>query len=240
MGDAATVVDIRFERFERADALVGPVQPRPVELTRIHDTSTQIEEIGSACRVSAVPNPVGPADGCVDRVRTRKPANNKPSTMRRLTEKEVVGLSEVGPGLADLVRQAYLYWSVDDIHSGLRSENSDGLCLPATIGLRPDGRKERVAIGDGYRDSEALWRELLLDLKARVLQDGRCLQSTMEFWAALEEVFPATRGQRCRFHKMGNVLNALLQSLPGRTKADLRPIWMVATRAGAHAAYRRK
>lgn len=34
----------------------------------------------------------------------------------------------------------------------------------------------------------------------------------MGFWAALEEVFPATRGQRCWFHKMGNVMNALPKS----------------------------
>src|SRR5260370_17625098 len=61
----------------------------------------------------------------------------------------------------------------------------------------------------------------------------------MGFWAALEEVFPATRGQRCWFHKMGNVLNALPKSQQGRAKADLQAIWMAATRAEAYAAFDR-
>jgi putative transposase len=99
-----------------------------------------------------------------------------------------------------------VYWWVDEINTGLRSKNSDGQCLLVIIGARPDGRKERVAIGDGYRESKASWQDLLLDLKARGLQDGPLLavgDGAMDFWAALEEVFPATRGQRCWFHKMG-------------------------------------
>jgi len=32
------------------------------------------------------------------------------------------------------------------------------------------------------------------------------------FWAALRDVFPATREQRCWFHKIANVLNALPKS----------------------------
>jgi len=35
------------------------------------------------------------------------------------------------------------------------------------IGVTPDGRKERVAIGDGYRESKDAWKEILLGLKAR-------------------------------------------------------------------------
>jgi len=67
----------------------------------------------------------------------------------------------------------------------------------------PDGSKERVAIGDGYRETKASWLELLLDLKTRGLQAGPLLavgDGAMGFGAALEEVFPVTRGQRCWFH----------------------------------------
>jgi putative transposase len=42
-----------------------------------------------------------------------------------------------------------VYWWVDGVHTGLRSENSDGQCLLVIIRVRLDGRKERVAIGDG-------------------------------------------------------------------------------------------
>ncbi|MGF6605188.1 transposase-like protein [Paraburkholderia sp. WSM4175] len=81
-----------------------------------------------------------------------------------------------------------------------------------------------------------------LDLKSRGLQAGPLLtvgDGAMGFWAALEEVFPATRGQRCWFHKMGNVLNVLPKSQQGRAKADLQAIWMAATRADAYAAFDR-
>ena len=51
----------------------------------------------------------------------------------------------------NLSKSRYVYWWVEGIHRGLRSENSDGPCLLVIIGVRPDGRKERVSIGDGYR-----------------------------------------------------------------------------------------
>ena len=139
----------------------------------------------------------------------------------------------------DLSRSRYVYWWADGIHTGLRSEHSDGQCLLVIVGVTPDGRKERVAISDGYRESKASWEELLLDLKRRGLQSGPLLavgDGAMGFWAAMEEVFPQTAHQRCWFHKMGNVLNALPKSQQARAKADLQAIWMAATREEAQAA----
>ena len=48
----------------------------------------------------------------------------------------------------------YVYWWTDGIHTGLRSEHSDGQCLLAIIGVTPEGTKERVAIGDDCRESK--------------------------------------------------------------------------------------
>lgn len=140
----------------------------------------------------------------------------------------------------DLSRSRYVYWWADGIHTGLRSEHSDGQCLLVIVGVTPDGRKERVAIGDGYRESKESWKDLLLDLKQRGLQAGPLLavgDGAMGFWAAIEEVFPQTKHQRCWFHKMGNVLNALPKSQHGRAKADMQAIWMAPTRDEAHAAF---
>lgn len=140
----------------------------------------------------------------------------------------------------DLSTARYVYWWVDGIHTGLRAEGSEGQCLLVIIGVTPEGRKERVAIDDGLRESKESWQALLLDLKARGLQHGPLLavgDGAMGFWAALEEVFPDTQGQRCWFHKMGNVLNALPKSQYGRAKNDLHAIWMAPTRKEAHAAF---
>lgn len=143
----------------------------------------------------------------------------------------------------DLSTAHYVYWWVDGIHTGLRAEESaDGQCLLVIIGVTPDGRKERVVINDGLRESKASWRELLLDLKARGLQHGPLLavgDGAMGFWAALDEIFPATRAQRCWFHKMGNVLNALPKSQHARARSGLQEIWMAATRAEALTAFER-
>lgn len=133
----------------------------------------------------------------------------------------------------DLSLSRYVYWWADGIHTGLRSEHSDGQCLLVIVGVTPDGRKERVAIGDGYRESKESWKDILLDLKRRGLQAGPLLavgDGAMGFWAAMEEVFPQTGHQRCWFHKMGNVLNALPKSQHARAKADMQAIWMAATR----------
>ena len=140
----------------------------------------------------------------------------------------------------DLSQARYVYWWADGIHTGLRSEQSGGQCLLVIIGVTPEGRKERVVIGDGYRESKESWKEILLDLKGRGLQAGPLLATgdgAMGFWAALEEVFPATRAQRCWFHKMGNVMNALPASQQAKAKAGLQAIWMAATRAEAHKAF---
>jgi transposase-like protein len=45
------------------------------------------------------------------------------------------------------------------------------------------------------------------------------------FWAAVREVFPQTREQRCWFHKMANVLNALPKSAQPGAKAALAEIY---------------
>ena len=139
----------------------------------------------------------------------------------------------------DLSLSRYVYWWADGIHTGLRSEHSDGQCLLVIVGVTPEGTKERVAIGDGYRESKESWKDLLLDLKQRGLQSGPLLAAgdgAMGFWAALEEVFPQTSHQRCWFHKMGNALNALPKSLQARAKADMQAIWMASTRDDSRAA----
>ena len=45
------------------------------------------------------------------------------------------------------------------------------------------------------------------------------------FWAAIGEVFPTTRAQRCWFHKTGNVLAALPKSAHPGAKKALAEIW---------------
>lgn len=50
----------------------------------------------------------------------------------------------------DLSSSRWVYWWADGIHTGVRSDDSDGQCMLVIIGVRPEGTKERVAIRDGY------------------------------------------------------------------------------------------
>lgn len=142
----------------------------------------------------------------------------------------------------DLSACRYAYWWADGVHTSLRGESVDHQCLLTIVGVRADGVKELVALSDGIRESTDSWRELLLELKSRGLAAGPLLAAgdgAMGFWAALDEVYPGTRHQRCWVHKTANVLNALPKGLQPRAKAQLHEIWMAATRDEALLAFDR-
>ncbi|MEX3557222.1 MAG: transposase [Burkholderia sp.] len=105
----------------------------------------------------------------------------------------------------DLSSVRWVYWWADGIHTGVRSDDSDGQRLLAIIGVTLEGEKGRVAIGDGYWESKESWCERLLHLKKRGLPAGpllACGDGAMGFGSAMEEGFPQTKHQRCWFHKM--------------------------------------
>jgi transposase-like protein len=126
----------------------------------------------------------------------------------------------------DLSGVDYVYLWVDGIHVNIRLEEHK-LCLLVMIGVRADGRKELVALTDGYRESTESWADLLRDCKRRgmrapVLAVG---DGALGFWVALGEVFPQTRAQRCWFHKIANVLGVLPKSAHPGAKKALAEIW---------------
>ena len=120
----------------------------------------------------------------------------------------------------------YVYCWVDGIHLKVRLEQ-DKVCLLVMIGVRTDGRKELIALADGFRESTESWADLLRSCKRRgmtapVLAVG---DGALGFWKALREVFPETREQRCWWHKMANVLAALPKSAQHGAKAALAEIY---------------
>ena len=120
----------------------------------------------------------------------------------------------------------YVYVWVDGIHLKVRLAQ-DKVCLLVMLGVRADGKKELVALADGFRESSESWADLLRSCKRRgmgapVLAVG---DGALGFWKALREVFPQTREQRCWFHVGGNVLAALPKSAHPGAKAALAEIY---------------
>ena len=125
----------------------------------------------------------------------------------------------------DLSERDYVYVWADGVHFRVRLEQAR-LCCLVMVGVRADGTKELVAVADGERESADSWAELLRDLRRRGMRapvvavgDG-----ALGLWAALRDVFPATRHQRDWIHKVANVLNALPKSVQAGARKALAEI----------------
>jgi len=133
----------------------------------------------------------------------------------------------------------YVYVWADGVHFNIRLEE-DRLCILVLMGATEDGRKELIAVADGYRESEQSWKSLLLDVKARGLVVDPKLATgdgALGFWKALPQVYPSTREQRCWVHKTANVLDKLPKRLQPEAKDKIHQIWMAPTKVDADKAF---
>ena len=138
----------------------------------------------------------------------------------------------------DLSNKRYVYWWADGIYSKVRLD--DRLCLLVIIGVTEHGKKELVAVEDGYRESEASWMELLNGLRSRGLQIEPKLavgDGALGFWNAIAKAYPTTKHQRCWVHKTANVLKSLPKSVQPKVKSALQDIWMAETQKEATKAF---
>jgi putative transposase len=125
----------------------------------------------------------------------------------------------------DLTDRDYVYVWADGVHFRVRLEQAR-LCCLVIVGVRADGTKELVAVADGERESTQSWAEVLRDLRRRGMRapvvavgDG-----ALGLWAALGEVFPATRHQRDWVHKAANVLGCLPKAVHAGARKALAEI----------------
>jgi putative transposase len=142
----------------------------------------------------------------------------------------------------DLSTRRYVYLWADGVYFTPRLEH-DRQCLLVLIGADASGRKELLAIEDGFRESAQSWRELLLRLRD---ENGLTLDpelatgdGALGFWQALHQVWPRTRQQRCWVHKTADVLNKLPPSPQGKAKRDLHAIYEAENRQAAEEAFDR-
>jgi len=138
-----------------------------------------------------------------------------------------------------LAGKRYVYVWADGVHFNIRLEEGRQ-CILVLMGATADGRKELIAVADGYRESEQSWKELLLDVKARGLEIEPSLavgDGALGFWKAVRQVWPSTRGQRCWVHKSANVLDKLPKGVQPKAKAALHDIYEAEARAKAEKAF---
>jgi transposase-like protein len=160
-------------------------------------------------------------------------AGLSPASVVRLTEQWQEERKEFTE--RELSEKDYVYVWVDGIHTKVRLGRDERLCCLVMIGARIDGKKELVALQDGYRESEESWAELLRDLKKRgmrapVLAVG---DGALGFWKAARDVFPETDHQRDWVHKTANALDALPKRVHGRAKKAIKEITEAENKAEA-------
>ena len=139
----------------------------------------------------------------------------------------------------DLSGKVYVYLWADGIHFNVRLDDERS-CILVLIAATEDGRKELLAVHDGYRESKLSWLEILRDLKGRGLSQLPALATgdgALGFWAAAAEQFPSTRRQRCWVHKTANILDKMPRSVQGKAKQHIHEMYMAETKEQALKAY---
>jgi putative transposase len=139
----------------------------------------------------------------------------------------------------DLSEKNYVYIWVDGIHFNVRLDDERS-CILVIIGATKDGKKELLAVSDGYRESKDSWLEILREVKARGLKtlpkvatgDG-----ALGFWAAAAEEFSSTRRQRCWVHKTANILDKMPKGVQSRAKTRIHDMYQAETKEDALKAY---
>jgi putative transposase len=140
----------------------------------------------------------------------------------------------------DLGDKEYVYLWVDGVYMQARME-SEKNCMLVIMGADSSGKKELIALDDGFRESKESWKNLLLNLKERgfkctpriAVGDG-----ALGFWGALTEIFPQTVHQRCWVHKTCNLLDKLPKSEQEKAKKMIHDIYLAATYENALKAWK--
>lgn len=131
-------------------------------------------------------------------------------------------------------RYAYIWFDGIYVGCGQEREKTVLLCV---LGAREDGTKELLALEEGYRESTASWQGVLRSLRERGMAPALVGigDGGLGAWAALSEVFPNTRHQRCWNHRAMNVQDQLPKRLQGEARNELRALWEAPTRAECEA-----
>jgi transposase-like protein len=151
-------------------------------------------------------------------------AGLSPAVITRLTE-TWKGEQRAFPQ-RDLSGVDYVYLWADGIHVNIRLEEHK-LCLLVLIGVRADGRKELIALADGYRESAESWADLLRGCARRGMR-ARSWPSAMGRWVSgmrCGKSSPRPGRAAAGSTRPPNVMAALPKSAHPGAKKALAEIW---------------
>lgn len=118
----------------------------------------------------------------------------------------------------------YIYADGVYLSAGIAEEKA---CLLVIIGVDELGEKHILGLQQGFRESKESWKELLMDLKNRGMNEPALAMADggLGFWAALPEVWNQTKEQLCWLHKtrayLGQIAESRAERSGGKTASDL-------------------
>jgi transposase-like protein len=155
-----------------------------------------------------------------------------PASIERLRVKWQVEYEEWARRSLEDRELVYLWADGIYVRAGLEREKA---CLLVVIGAMSDGTKEVLAVVPGYRESKESWLGVFRDLRDRGLEAPKLLAADgiAGLWAAVGELWPHLREQRCWNHKIVNVLDQLPRKLQAVARETLCAIPYATTRREA-------
>lgn len=177
-------------------------------------------------------------DGILSKLFGDEGNGTSPATVSRFVRRWKEELTEWSKRRLDGKKYCYIW--VDGIHFNIRN-SEERTCFFVVIGATEDGKKEFIALEEGYRESAESWRCVLRDLKSRGLEAPKLAigDGALGFWKALVDVFPETREQLCWVHKTANVLDKLPKKLQSNAKEKIHQIYLAETKKDAKEALQR-
>jgi putative transposase len=138
----------------------------------------------------------------------------------------------------DLSRERFKYLFVDGVNFRMRIDKSiEPVPLLVVIGVREDGTKLVLGLQSGDKESAAVWRQFLKDLKKRGLDGSTISLGIMDGLSGLEKVFQEefshAKIQRCQVHVARNVIAKVPRKLKQEVADDLRSIFYASSRKKA-------
>ena len=140
------------------------------------------------------------------------------------------------------IDERIIYIWADGVYFNIRLGEDQKMCILVIIGATADGTKKLLGIEAGYRESKMSWSSLLSKLYDRGMTAPPELaigDGAMGFWAALDELYPTTKHQRCWVHRTANVLNELPKSKQAEAKNMIHDIYQAESRIEAEKAFDR-
>ncbi|MFC3039610.1 transposase, partial [Virgibacillus xinjiangensis] len=146
------------------------------------------------------------------------------TTISNITE---VVMEEIEDWQQRELKKRYSILFLDGTYIKLRRQDVASEVVYVVVGITEEGYKEIVGFYVGGQESSLGWKEILVDLKSRGLEE--VLLTVFDGLSGLEtvvkEVYPKADVQRCVVHKVRNVLHTIRQKDKEEVTQDLKAIY---------------